>query len=235
MTAIPMFPHLPEKVVRLADVEPIRWGGEEAARRLLRGDDTGGLYSYYEVSVPAGEGSIFHVHEDMDETFFVVEGEFEVKIGDTFHAAPEGVLVYGPRGRALLPQHLGQAEQDALRHRPGGIEDFFTELSALMSEPTRPDWERMSELAAKHRIIAHRRWADRTADRRAADTEYQRTEAGDSMTNHSLPGTNAAKYGPGDRLIAMQAAHDAFRRDLERMARVATPANLRDPGGASPS
>jgi iron-sulfur cluster repair protein YtfE (RIC family) len=50
------------------------------------------------------------------------------------------------------------------------------------------------------------------------------------MTNDSLPGTNAAKYGPGDRLIAMQAAHDAFRRDLERMARVATPANLRDPG-----
>ena len=49
------------------------------------------------------------------------------------------------------------------------------------------------------------------------------------MTNNALPGTSAAKYGPGDRLIAMQAAHDAFRRDLARMARVATPANLRDP------
>ena len=49
------------------------------------------------------------------------------------------------------------------------------------------------------------------------------------LTNNALPGTSAAKYGPGDRLIAMQAAHDAFRRDLERMARAATPANLRHP------
>jgi mannose-6-phosphate isomerase-like protein (cupin superfamily) len=157
MTAIPTFPHLPEKVVRLADVEPIRWGGEEAARFLLRGDDTGGLYSYYEVSVPAGEGSIFHVHEDMDETFFVVEGEFEVKIDDTVHAAPEGVLVYGPRGRGHSFHNTWDKPSKMLCvTTPGGIEDFFTELSALMSEPSRPDWERMSELAAKHRIIAHR-------------------------------------------------------------------------------
>lgn len=49
------------------------------------------------------------------------------------------------------------------------------------------------------------------------------------MSVNELPGMNAAKYGPGDRLIAMHAAHNAFRRDLERLAGVATAANLRDP------
>ena len=164
MTAIPAFPALPEKVVRLSDVEPIRWGGDEAARFLLRGADTGGLYSYYEVSVPAGEGSIFHVHEDMDETFFVVEGEFEVTIDETVHAAPQGVLVYGPRGRGHSFVNTWDKPSKMLCvTTPGGIEDFFTELSVLMNESAEPDFERMRELAAKHRIIAHLPAVDTTA------------------------------------------------------------------------
>jgi iron-sulfur cluster repair protein YtfE (RIC family) len=49
------------------------------------------------------------------------------------------------------------------------------------------------------------------------------------MSVNDLPGTSAARYGPGDRLIAMSASHNAFRRDMQKMAVVATPANLRNP------
>jgi hemerythrin-like domain-containing protein len=49
------------------------------------------------------------------------------------------------------------------------------------------------------------------------------------MSENALPGTSAARYGPGDRLIAMSASHDAFRRDMQKMAVVATHANLRNP------
>ena len=42
----------------------------------------------------------------------------------------------------------------------------------------------------------------------------------------NLPGTAAARYGTDDRLVGMTAAHEAFRRDLTRLAMVATPANL---------
>lgn len=48
------------------------------------------------------------------------------------------------------------------------------------------------------------------------------------MTAHGLPGTDAARHTSDDRLIAMSAAHAAFRRDLAVMTRVATPANLTD-------
>jgi Hemerythrin HHE cation binding domain len=50
------------------------------------------------------------------------------------------------------------------------------------------------------------------------------------MTTHKLPGTDAARHGTGDAdLTIMLAAHDAFRRDLTRLARTASKANLSDP------
>lgn len=39
----------------------------------------------------------------------------------------------------------------------------------------------------------------------------------------------SAQYVENERLIALNASHWAFRRDLEKMAKVATVANLRDP------
>jgi quercetin dioxygenase-like cupin family protein len=143
------------RAVRLDAVEPITWGGEEAARFLLRGADTGGLFSFYEVSVPPGEGSLFHVHEDMDETFYVIEGEFQIRIDGSVHQAPAGVLVYGPRGVGhsfLNTSH--QTSRMLCIATPGGIEGFFEELSDLVAEDPPPEWEQLRALAAQHRIIA---------------------------------------------------------------------------------
>ena len=50
------------------------------------------------------------------------------------------------------------------------------------------------------------------------------------MTTQKLPGTDAARHGTGDAdLTIMLAAHDAFRRDLTRLARTASAANLSGP------
>ena len=50
------------------------------------------------------------------------------------------------------------------------------------------------------------------------------------MTTQNMPGTDAARHGTGDAdLTIMLAAHDAFRRDLARLARVAAAADLSDP------
>jgi Hemerythrin HHE cation binding domain len=50
------------------------------------------------------------------------------------------------------------------------------------------------------------------------------------MTTQKLPGSDAARHGTGDAdLTIMLAAHDAFRRDLTRLARTAGSANLSDP------
>jgi hypothetical protein len=50
------------------------------------------------------------------------------------------------------------------------------------------------------------------------------------MTTQKLPGTDAARHGTGDADLAiMLAAHNAFRRDLTRLARAAAAADLSDP------
>jgi len=54
------------------------------------------------------------------------------------------------------------------------------------------------------------------------------------MTTQKLPGTDAARHGTGDAdLTVMIAAHDAFRRDLARLAR-ASAADLSDPARGRP-
>ena len=42
-------------------------------------------------------------------------------------------------------------------------------------------------------------------------------------------GPDKSRDGGEDRFVAMSAAHEAFRRDLQAMSTVATPASLRDP------
>ncbi len=50
------------------------------------------------------------------------------------------------------------------------------------------------------------------------------------MTTQKLPGTDAARHGVGQAdLTVMLGAHDAFRRDLTRLARAAAAAGLSDP------
>jgi iron-sulfur cluster repair protein YtfE (RIC family) len=50
------------------------------------------------------------------------------------------------------------------------------------------------------------------------------------MTTQKLPGTDAARHGAGDAdLTIMLAAHQAFRRDLDRLVRAAAGADLTDP------
>jgi iron-sulfur cluster repair protein YtfE (RIC family) len=47
--------------------------------------------------------------------------------------------------------------------------------------------------------------------------------------NPNLPGTAAARYGGGNRLTAMNAAHDAFVRDLQRLTVAARSGRETDP------
>ena len=50
------------------------------------------------------------------------------------------------------------------------------------------------------------------------------------MTTQKLPGADAARRGVGEAdLTVMLGAHDAFRRDLTRLARAAAAADLSDP------
>jgi quercetin dioxygenase-like cupin family protein len=143
-------------VVRRDEVEPISWSGGESGRWLLNASDTEGRFSLYEVVVPAGQGSHFHIHQDMDETFYILSGEFEVTIEQQVHRAVAGTLVYGPRGLGHSFRNVGDTAGTMLCiTTPGGIENFFEELSRLIRREPPAPWELFAQLAARHRIIAY--------------------------------------------------------------------------------
>ena len=70
------------KIIARDAVDPVRWIGEQG-RFLLRAEDTGGLFSFFEVTTSPGGGPPLHLHTDHDEALLVVEGQYSVRMGDT--------------------------------------------------------------------------------------------------------------------------------------------------------
>ena len=48
-------------------------------RTLVSGKDTGGAFATIDMLIPPGGGPGPHAHADFEETFYVIDGEIEVK------------------------------------------------------------------------------------------------------------------------------------------------------------
>jgi mannose-6-phosphate isomerase-like protein (cupin superfamily) len=72
-------------------------------------EQTGGAYSLFEGTVPPGGAAPPHIHHREDESFYVVEGEFEfTRDGESIRAAA-GSLVYVPRGSLHAFENVGES------------------------------------------------------------------------------------------------------------------------------
>ncbi|GAA2102469.1 cupin domain-containing protein [Actinomadura alba] len=144
--------HTPGRIVSRDAVAPVHWMGEEG-RFLLRSEDTGGLYTFFEVTTSPGGGPPLHIHEDADEAFYVIAGRYAIHLGDEEHEAPAGCLVYGPRGVPHKFRNIsGGPSKLLVIATPGGVEGFFEGLSGLMAAGAPPAASDMIELAAAFRV-----------------------------------------------------------------------------------
>jgi quercetin dioxygenase-like cupin family protein len=91
---------MPDAVVYVAPgtgevtADPIGFPQREIAGTAI----TRGAYSIHEMMKPAGEGPPPHVHDNMEEAFYILEGEFTFTIGGKLIAAGAGSFVLAPRG-----------------------------------------------------------------------------------------------------------------------------------------
>src|SRR3954468_24025991 len=60
-------------------------------------EETGGAYALLEQQVPPGHGPPLHVHRHETEIFYILEGQFEITLGDQTIQAPAGAMAVGPR------------------------------------------------------------------------------------------------------------------------------------------
>jgi quercetin dioxygenase-like cupin family protein len=92
----------------------------------VSGADSGGALSIIESRIPPGEGPPLHAHANEEEVLFVLEGSFRFQLRDQVTAAPEGSLMFVPRGVPHTWQNVGDGQGRLLvTFSPAGMERFF--------------------------------------------------------------------------------------------------------------
>lgn len=104
----------------------------------LNNKDTLGAYNLREFITQPGTGPVPHRHTREDESFYILEGQLEFRIGDRGDrriVATPGSLVFAPRGIPHTYKNVGATPARALVIiSPAGLENFFDERNALQKE-----------------------------------------------------------------------------------------------------
>jgi mannose-6-phosphate isomerase-like protein (cupin superfamily) len=106
---------------------------------LLSGDATGGQFSAWQATQRPGSEPPLHVHHASDETFFVLEGEMRIMVGDEILDAPAGSVVFAPRGVPHTFRIKSSQATVLTICTPAGFEEWFRELGRPATSFELPD------------------------------------------------------------------------------------------------
>ena len=117
-------------------------------RRIRRLTDQSGLRKA-EISPPGG-GPPPHQHLNEDETFFVIEGEYEFLVDGNWVKASAGDSCYRRRGTVHTFRNCGTTSGRILIFvQPGGFQNYLEEISPL-SVPA--DLSKLIEISNRYGI-----------------------------------------------------------------------------------
>src|ERR687894_129035 len=102
------------------------WIVGDAMTVKATGQSTGGSLVLLENLTAPGGGPPPHVHTREDEFFYVLDGTFEIRIGDEVHALGPGGFAYAPRGTVHNFRNTDVTPSRILvGFTPAGMEGFF--------------------------------------------------------------------------------------------------------------
>jgi|tagenome__1003787_1003787.scaffolds.fasta_scaffold20837302_1 mannose-6-phosphate isomerase-like protein (cupin superfamily) len=106
------------------------WAMGELLTYKIPSQRTGGAYSLFEAATHPGAGPPPHVQHREDESFYVLEGEYEFLIEGRTSRATVGSLLYIPKGTLHAHKNIGLSMGKMLvTQTPGGLyERFFEEV-----------------------------------------------------------------------------------------------------------
>ncbi len=105
--------------------------GDTFFTKISPTDTNGDLYVFESTRVKEG-GPSHHYHFEQDEWWYVIQGEFLIKVGDITYEAKAGDSVFGPRMVPHSFAKVGEGEAKLLMiFQPAGkMEEFFTKIGA---------------------------------------------------------------------------------------------------------
>jgi mannose-6-phosphate isomerase-like protein (cupin superfamily) len=114
--------------------------------------DTGGDLCIYDTKRSTKGGPALHLHHAQDEWFYVIRGEFVVKVGDDMVRLAPGDSAFAPRkiphAFAMVSEGVGQML--VLFQPAGSMEEFFRQMGQLGREIPHDMESRLKGLFQQH-------------------------------------------------------------------------------------
>jgi len=133
------------------------WGPGDIYTWLVTGEESGGAYFSMLAIVPPQGGPPPHIHLNEDETFYVVEGQVDIRLEDELVTAGPGDFVNVPRGRVHNFHNPGpDPMRMILTFTPAGIEKFFEETLERALDLNAPIPDNVDEVVARYAAAAPR-------------------------------------------------------------------------------
>jgi quercetin dioxygenase-like cupin family protein len=127
-----------------------KWVAGDIYTVKATGRDTLGGFGFIEATVPPGNGPVAHVHNDCEESFYLLSGELEFLDGGRTFTAGAGDFVLVPRGIRHRFKNVGLHPARMLFFfTPAGVEQSFVEAgdeAVPGQSPTPWDLERFGPL-----------------------------------------------------------------------------------------
>ena len=134
-----------------ADSGPSYWGPGDRYTFLVTGAQSENAYFIMEALVPPAGGPPPHIHHREHESFYVLDGTLDIRMGDRVVQAGAGDFVHIPRGVVHCFTNTGTSSARMLLiFSPGGIERFFEETLEQVVDRTTPQPDNIDAVVAPY-------------------------------------------------------------------------------------
>jgi mannose-6-phosphate isomerase-like protein (cupin superfamily) len=123
-------------------------GNSEVIFKAVGADTHGHLGLFENLIQPGGTAPELHLHRQMEELFYVVEGEVEIQVGEKIVQGQPGAFVLVPRNTPhTFANHGTKPAKLLIMFCPGGErEKYFEGLASLLKDGQKPDRVALLEL-----------------------------------------------------------------------------------------
>lgn len=107
--------------------------------------------STFEFLTEPGFDTGSHYHSKIEEQFYVIDGEMELRVGDRLIAGRAGTFVTIPTGVAhAFANRSDRQARMLIVTTPPGHESYFADLAVILTRPGAPDPDEIAALRARY-------------------------------------------------------------------------------------